>query len=95
MPLSHIGNVFSSNCNTKSLFKHCVHFRRGPKIFKKETKRGSDFSLVLSGGKGDRWTIKETQRGPTSTKRFPEGPQLFRNSLQVPGKKLYFASTKD
>ena len=40
---------------------HCAQFRRGPKIFKKGTKRGPDFEQ-----KGD---LKGTKRGP---KRGPK-----------------------
>ena len=40
---------------------HCAHLKRGPKIFKKGTKRGPDFEQ-----KGD---LKGTKRGP---KRGPK-----------------------
>ena len=40
---------------------HCAQFKRGPEIFKKETKRGPDFKQ-----KGD---LKGTKRGP---KRGPK-----------------------
>ena len=45
----------------KKLLMHCAQFKRGPKIFRKGTKRGPDFEQ-----NGD---LKGTKRGP---KREPE-----------------------
>ena len=50
-----------SKCKVGCEVMHCAHLKRGPKIFKKGTKRGPDFEQ-----KGD---LKGTKRGP---KRGPK-----------------------
>ena len=63
------GCIFEINCweqagdaaPEQQVLMHCAHLKRGPKIFKKGTKRGPDFEQ-----KGD---LKGTKRGP---KRGPK-----------------------